>query len=276
MNAPAPSGSLRYRALAHALWSLRGGTFFDPVEPTERAVRYRPARRPGIAPEADVYLPREPSGASAVLVHGGGFILGSRTMLPMRHLAARLSRAGVAAFAVDYRMIFRGGRLDEALDDVRAALEHWHGRTRSYGLDPARVGVVGLSAGGTLAMLASARAEGAVSRLVCGFGLYELDHLGGPLASAMPRLLFRTDERAVWHARSPRGERQPRVPTLLLHGTDDGLVPVEQARRLAAHREAQGLPTRLVVYEGAPHGFFNFRCRASEDGVSEILAHLGA
>jgi acetyl esterase/lipase len=268
------SGSLRYGALVHALWSLRGGTFFEPAQPIERAVPYRVRPVRGIAPVGDVYVPPRPTGTSVVMVHGGGFVIGSRDMLPMRHLAARLGAAGIAAFAIDYRMIFRGGRFDEALDDVTAAVEHWHDRAPRYGLDPSRVALLGLSAGGTLAMLAAARIEDRVHRLVCGFGLYELDHLEGPLASAMPRLLFRSADRDLWHARSPRGQRQPRVPTLLLHGTDDGLVPVEQARRLAAHRESLGLPTTLAIYEGAPHGFFNFACDAGEQAIAEIVRHV--
>jgi acetyl esterase len=269
-------GTLRYGALVHALWSLRGGTFFTPVTPRERAVRYRSASsRRAIAPLGDVYLPAEAAtGASVVLVHGGGFVIGARDMLPMRYLASRLCRAGVAAFSIDYRLIFRGGRLDEAVDDVLAALAYWRDRAPTLGLDAGHVSLVGLSAGGTLAMLAAARADGSVHRLVCGFGLYELDHLHGALGSVVPRLLFRTADRDVWHARSPRGDAQPAVPTLLLHGTDDGLVPVEQARRLAAHREALGLPTRLEIYEGAPHGFFNFACVAAERGATEIATHV--
>jgi acetyl esterase/lipase len=174
-------------------------------------------------------------------------------------------------------MIFRGGRLDEALDDVRTALDHFRARgERAHGLDPARISLVGLSAGGTLAMLTAGCAEGEIHRLACAFGLYELDHLEGGLARIVPRLLFRTPDRAVWSARSPRGATQPRVPTLLVHGTADGLVPVAQSQRLAAHRESLGLPTRLVLYPDAPHGFFHFHSAATHEAAAEIVAHVAA
>ena len=245
------------------------------IAPAATGVRYRARSARGIAPLADLYLPANPVGASVVLVHGGGFVIGSRTMKPMRLLAAQLSRARISVCAIDYRLIFRGGRLAEALDDVLAAHAFWGERVAGYGLDPARVSMVGLSAGGTLAMLAAARApRGTLHRLASCFGLYEIDHLQGP-ASVLPRLLFDTADRGSWRTRSPGHAEQPSVPTLLLHGDDDLLVPVEQARRLAARREWLGLPTRLVVYPGARHGFFNVRgSTAASAATAELIAHV--
>jgi acetyl esterase/lipase len=117
-------------------------------------------------------------------------------------------------------------------------------------------------------------AEARVHRLVCGFGLYELGHLEGRLASVVPRLLFRTRDTAVWRARSPRHAPPPRVPTLLLHGDADGLVPVAQARALAAHRDSLGLPTELVVYPGAPHAFFQRDTPVAHEAARAIVRYL--
>ncbi len=270
---------LRYRALLHALWSLTG-----PVEgeipPTERDVRYRGSHGTearGIAPRYDVFLPKAPSGHSAVLVHGGGFVIGSKSMKPMRVLASRLVAANIAVCSIDYRMLFRGGGLNEALKDTTAALVHWSERASGYGLDPARISAIGLSAGATLTLLAAAEmdtAQRGLHRVVSCFGLYELDHLSGPLAAALPRLLFGSSDRRLWARRSPRGAAQTQAPTLLLHGTADGLVPHGQAERLAAHRRASGLPTRLVIYPDAPHGFFNQDTEVRTKATEAIVTHL--
>jgi len=270
------SASLRYRAVIEGLLSLYGPAHFDEPRVTEADVAYRVARGRGVAPLADVYMPgTNATGASVVLVHGGAFVIGSRRMKPMRFLASRLVAAGIAVCSIDYRLVFRGGRLDEAVDDVLSALAFFRGRAPRLGLDPSRTSLVGLSAGATLSMLAASRAQpDGIHRVVSVFGLYELDHLRGPLATIIPRLVFRTSARDAWYARSPRGAPQPTVPTLLLHGTADGLVPVEQARRLAVHREELGLPTKLVIIDGAPHGFFNSASPACEEGVREIAAFV--
>ena len=261
--------TLRYGAVVSALRSLRGRPAITEVPPTHAAVPYRNHARRGVAPLADIYMPERPTGASVLLVHGGAFVIGSRRMKPMRFLAARLVGSGIAVCAVDYRLIFRGGRLDEGIEDVRDALSFWSARTADLGLDPRAITMVGLSAGATLGLLA---ADSTLAGLVCCFGLYEIDHLRGP-AGLLPRLLFRTRDRAAWIDRSPRYAAQPAIPTLLLHGSDDGLCPVEQAHRLAAHRESLGLPTRLVIYPGAPHGFFNLPVPAAHAGADEIIAH---
>lgn len=257
---------LRYGSIVRSLWSLRGEPAVAPVLPTE-TVSYREPRARGISPLADIYEAPRPTGASVLLVHGGGFVIGSRAMKPMRFLAAKLVAAGFTVCAVDYRMIFRGGRLDEAVADVRDAVAFW--RTRAP--DPDRVSMLGLSAGASIALLAADAVP--LHRLVLCFGLYDMNHLQGPLASLLPRMLFATSDRAVWRERSPCVAR-PAVPTLMLHGDDDGLVPVEQARNLAAAREALGLPTKLVVYPGAPHGFFNLTGSVADAATAEIVEYV--
>jgi acetyl esterase/lipase len=242
-----------YRGLVHALGTLRFRPPVQPIEPT-RTLRYVDGARRGIAPLADVYEPARPNGYSVVLVHGGGFVLGSRRSQAVRYLATRFTAAGLAVCAIDYRMIFRGGRLEAAVDDVCAAFANWPGDGAA---------LVGLSAGATLALLAAERVRPRV--VVSCFGLYEVEHLRGP-AIVLPRLLFANPDRATW-----RFAAKPAAPTLLIHGDADELVPVEQARRLAAQRTALGLPTRLVEYAGARHGFFNTAHRAADDAVHEIV-----
>ena len=247
-----------YRGLVDAIATLRFRPALELIAPT-RTQRYVAGARRGIAPLADVYEPVRPNGRSIVLVHGGGFVIGSRRAQAVRYLATRFAEAGLAVCAIDYRMIFRGGRLAAAVDDVCAAFASW---PRDGAV------LVGLSAGATLALLAAERVN--PRGVVSCFGLYEVDHLARS-GAGVPRLLFASRDRATW-----RFAPMPAAPTLLIHGDADELVPVSQARRLAAERTALGLPTRLVEYPGAPHGFFNTAHRAAEDAVHEIVRFVAA
>ena len=82
------------------------------------------ARARGIAPLVDTYAPAAPTGASVVLVHGGGFVIGSRRMKPMRFLATQLAAAGITVCSVDYRMIRSGAGAEFSLTDaIRLGLD---------------------------------------------------------------------------------------------------------------------------------------------------------
>jgi acetyl esterase/lipase len=223
------------------------------MDATYSDLRYRDAPSRGVAPLADVYMPSHPSGASVVLVHGGGFVFGSRLMRPIRFLGAQLAAEGIAVCAVDYRLLFRGGWVSDAVTDVRDALAFWRRHAPERGLDTQRISIVGLSAGATLAFAAAASPEARVASVVGCFGLYE------------SRLLV-----------GSRLREQPPVPALLLHGDADRLIPVEQAHRLATRRRAAGLPTDLVIYPGARHGFFWSPSETRDAAVRAIRDHVRA
>ena len=73
---------------------------------------------------------------------------------------------------------------------------------------------------------------------------------------------------------SPRWRVRSDVPLTMLHGTEDALVPIEQARELYVSRRAQGLPVELHELEGAPHGFFNTPGPHAERGMELVLEAL--
>jgi acetyl esterase/lipase len=279
--APAASASLvppvdrPARGVVAAVLSLITPPRFRAHRPAAASIFYAP-RRAGRPPLADVYLP-EGAGPhpSAVIAHGGGFVIGSRRMKAVRLLATRLIEAGLAVLAFDYRLVFRGGGIDEALDDVRAAVRFWRGAAARFGLDPARISLVGISAGATLALLhAGESAPGDFHRVVAVFGPTDFGRVDGVLARFLARRLFGTADRAVWTARSPIASAGGAAPLLLVHGEADVMVPIEHARRLADERARRGLPVETLFFPGEPHAFLNDALRPAAVRAVAAVAHF--
>ena len=261
-----------------SLWTLISPDAFEARPPTHRALPYRDERAGrGTPPHADVYLPDGPGPHPSVfLVHGGGFVVGNRGMKPIRFLGAELTRAGWAVCAPSYRRVFRGGRLAEMVDDVVTAATWWSAQAPSMALDPDRVVLAGISAGGTLSQLAARELpEGTFAHWVGIFGLYDFAGWNGLLADLVGPMLLRTTDPGEIAALSPVRREPLPIPTTLLHGTHDSMVPFEQAERLHARREAAGLASQLLTYEQAEHAFFNdARSDVCQRALGDLLGVL--
>jgi acetyl esterase/lipase len=229
------------------------------------------AHRPTGPLRLDLYEPRGPRRpAPAVLViHGGAWRRGARDQLPElnRYLAAR----GYVVAAMEYRLA-PVHRAPEQLRDVRDALAFLRGRAAALGIDPARVVLLGRSAGGQLALLAgyTAGAAAPVRGVVALYAPTDLRY--GYAHPSDPDVI---DSRAVleaylggspveagaeYDAASPVSHVGPATPpTLLLHGQRDELVSRVQSERLTSRLAAAGRPHLLLRLPWATHGCdFNF------------------
>jgi endo-1,4-beta-xylanase len=114
--------------------------------------------RPSLTP----YLPpkNKATGAAVIIAPGGG-----HRELWVDHeghnLARWLSARGIAAFVLKYRLAREANstyRIDEhALADAQRAIRLVRSRAGEWGISPSRIGVMGFSAGGEVAALASLR-----------------------------------------------------------------------------------------------------------------------
>jgi acetyl esterase/lipase len=120
--------------------------------------------------ELDIHRPEGQGLTPAILwFHGGALIMGSRESLPAAGLVERLMRAGYALVSVDYRLAPEA-RLAEIVADIEDAYGWVLGRADDLQIDPARVGIMGMSAGGYLTLTAGYRVTPTPKALVSFYG----------------------------------------------------------------------------------------------------------
>lgn len=118
----------------------------------------------------DAYLPsaRNRRHAAIVFVHGGGWRAGDKSVFAPGEAAfaptgLRLARLGFAVFAINYRLA-PAARFPAALSDVTAAVRWVRKRARHFDIDPGRLALFGVSAGGNLAALVATEGRGSLTR----------------------------------------------------------------------------------------------------------------
>jgi acetyl esterase/lipase len=223
---------------------------------------------PDDVPTLTIYMPPVTTGPmTAVIVAPGG---GYRTLSMNKEgrlPASYLNTLGVAAFLLKYRLgpkyhhPIELGDMQRAIRTVRARATDWH-------IDPARIGVMGFSAGGHLASTASThfdagnasasdpieRASSRPDFAILGYPVITLTEpwthqgsktmlLGEKGDAALARSLS-TDHRVT--AETP--------PTFLFHTNADTAVPVENSvHYFLALRKAR-VPSEMHIFKDGPHG----------------------
>lgn len=224
-----------------------------------------------------LYAPKENSSRSAVLVFpGGGYkavaIGPASTLGPDGADVCRwLTDAGMTCILVKYRVPNTGcnwnpvtrrheqPRIPMALQDAQRAMSIVRHIAREYGIDPDRIGVMGFSAGGNLAVLSSSsfrtRAYAPIDKIDQASlrpdfvipvypGHMTMEHKNKtPKAVAAQEL--NTD--IVISADMP--------PTLLVHAKDDPVDPVHYSLVYERELKKAGVPVDLMLYDTGGHAF---------------------
>ncbi len=218
-------------------------------------------------PTLTVYAPAvdRPNGTAVIVAPGGGygFVSNAREGVQFAHW---LSSLGVTSFVLKYRLAEFGH--PAPLQDVLRAVRIVRSRAREFKIDPARIGVMGSSAGGHLAASAGTLFDHPAGRT------------GAPLdaTSARPDFLILmypviTMDDPAAHAGSRRnllGEKPtPELltlasldkqvtaatpPTLLIHTQEDQAVPVENSILFYQALTKAKVPAEMYLFEHGSHG----------------------
>ncbi len=199
-----------------------------------------------------------------VVVHGGSWREGRKDSVAWRAVCTWLAGAGYPAFSVQYRLApenpFPAGS-----DDVRAAVEWLRAdeQAERFGLDPARLGIFGGSAGGNLAALTGTLGSGPLdtgSRVAAVVDLSgPIDLTGVALTDDFAPLqleylgctTFQTCPTA--EAASPNFQvDQTDPPFFIAHSTTEK-IPLAQSERFVEDLRDAGVEVEFLVADGALH-----------------------
>ncbi len=217
----------------------------------------------------DVYLPTHVRAGAPILfmVHGGGWRRGDKAMANVvDNKAAHWLGKGLVFVSVNNRLVPDADPLNQARD-VAAALASVQQRAKGWGADPARVMLMGHSAGAHLVVLVGSNVtllQKAGAHRPAGVVALDSGALDVPALMAQPRLpqlyrnAFGTDP-AYWASASPQQKlRADAVPMLLVCSSTRHVptAPCAEARKLEQRGHALGVAMR-VLPEAMSHGAIN-------------------
>ena len=250
----------------------------------------------------DLYAPkklRDDMTPAPVLlqIHGGGWVIGSKKEqgLPLMNLMAA---RGWLCVAVNYRLSPKATFPDH-LVDVKRAVKWIREEIHNHGGDPNFIVATGGSAGGHLSSLLALTANDPVYQpgfesvdttmngCVPFYGVYDFtDHyqfLGNErrielLQKLVLKKNLETDRDAFLQA-SPMHRIHSDVPPMyVIHGDQDSLVPVEEARQFVRLlRESSKSPVAYAEIPGAQHAFDIFHSPRNSivtESVARFLSTL--
>jgi len=226
----------------------------------------------------DAFVPEGPGAfPTAIWVHGGGFVAGDKAPYP-KTLLDPLAERGYAWFSVNYRLA-PAHLFPAETDDVEAAIHFIKVHAEQFKVNPDRLVLIGESAGGHLVSFvgASHQPENRVAAVVSFFGEHDLvdrTHPKGPcmvdgkvipdpgpicLSPGLAKFLGidkpGPEAEKIIRRASPAAYIKPDMPPyLLIHGTKDYNVPIEQSVVMCAAMKKAGASCELISIEGGGHG----------------------
>ena len=263
-------------AEAVALWPGlppgAGPTLPRPApEITGRPGEYRDIWMRGTArPELGIFRAPRPDGRAVLVIPGGGY-----SFVALRgegiDVAHALNGRGITCFVLNYRLPAEGwaDRANVPLQDAQRAMRLIRAEARRYVIDPAKLGVLGFSAGGHLAASLTAlhatevyrpidAADRQSARPAFGGLMYAVSNVdpGRSHGGSRANLLGPSPDRAMERRYAiDRRLTATTPPLFIVHAEDDDTVPVLNSLDMLAAARAAGAPNEAHILQRGGHGF---------------------
>jgi acetyl esterase len=245
----------------------------------------------------DLHVPDGPGPfPAAILVHGGGFDEGSKST-NVRPLFEPLANAGIAWFSIDYRMA-PAFRFPQASADLDAAVVWLKANAGTYHVDPAKIVLIGESAGGFLVNYAGTHGtpETNVAAVVDFYGPVDYGKLAEQRRDHPEKFNMTSINRHAangggihffgaeqldaaglkkLHAISPIfAVHKGMPPFLCIHGTKDDQVLYDQSTSMCEAMQKVNAPCKLITIEGGGHGMSGWKAPEMQHWKPEMIAWL--
>ena len=225
-------------------------------------------QRTSDVPTITVYPPPEGknNGAAIVICPGGGY--GGLAAHEGRPVAEWANSLGMTGAVLRYRL---GPKYKHPVmqQDVNRAIRTVRHHAKAWGVDPARVGVLGFSAGGHEASTAATHydagkpdASDEVERQGCrpdvAILIYPVITMTDPhthKGSRQNLLGKEPDPKLVELMSNEKRVTKDTPPTFLVHSSDDKVVPIENSFLFAEALAKHGVPFTLVSFKTGAHGY---------------------
>lgn len=201
----------------------------------------------------------------------------------------RFARAGYVVASIEYRTS-NEAKFPAQLIDVKAAIRYLRAHAQEFCIDPERIFVMGESAGGTMASLLgttggmeeydkgdhlqfSSRVQGVVDF----YGLTDIRPDACATGGAVPPwtldafLGLEDSDAQAARASAVNHVSADTPPFMILHGSEDPVVPLAQSQLLYDVLQEKGVKAELLILEGATHGDDRFY---QDEMVARILDFL--
>ncbi len=205
-------------------------------------------------PALTIYPAAQPNGAAVLVCPGGGYV-----NLAMDHegrqVAEWFNSFGVTAFVLKYRLGPRY-RHPAMLEDARRAMRIIRSRAKEFGIDPARVGVMGFSAGGHLASTLSTHFQEGERPDFAILCYPVISFTTRYTHSGSMRFLLGDppDPALVWELSNELRVTSQTPPTFLFHTNADTAVPPENSVLYYLALRRAGVPAEMHIYQEGRHG----------------------
>ena len=222
------------------------------------------------SPTLEIYLPEKgkETGTAVVICPGGGYSVVVYQGEGVSN-AKELAKNGIAAFVLKYRLPVDAIMTDKStgpLQDAQQAIKLVRENAVKWNIDPAKIGIMGFSAGGHLASTVATHFEKALINNPKGTSLRpDFQVVVYPVIS-MQQALTHRDSRKQLLGEQPSQQlvdlfsnelqvKENTPPAYITHAADDNVVDVDNSINYFEALRRHKVPVEMHIYPKGGHGF---------------------